>query len=486
VPAITTLSFDNTYAQLPPDFHEVVDPSPLPDPHLIALNPDAASLIDLDPALTPRDELAQYLGGGRRIPGAEPVAMLYAGHQFGVWVPQLGDGRAVLLGEVRGARGDKWDLHLKGSGPTRFARGGDGRAALRSVIREYLASEAMFGLGIPTTRALAIVGGNLLIQREAAEPAATLLRMAPSHVRFGSFEVLADRGRTELLQALADHVIAQHFPQHEGNYGAWFREVAVRTARMIALWQAVGFTHGVMNTDNMSILGLTLDYGPFGFLEEFEPGFVPNHSDHEGRYAFDQQPSVGLWNLQRLAEALLPLITREAAETALAAYRPAFEHHLGLRMRAKLGFTESRPEDASLVASLFSLLRASHADYTRFFRALGGFSTQTGDLPADLAAEVSDQAALREWLTAYRNRLVMERSRDAERQARMARVNPAYVLRNWLAERAIRKAVDERDYGEIERLRELLRFPFSDHPEAAEYSTSAPEWARRLAISCST
>jgi uncharacterized protein YdiU (UPF0061 family) len=486
VPAITLLPFDNSFAQLPPDFYEVVDPLPLPEPQLVALNPDAAALIDLDPALTPRDDLALYLSGARRIPGAEPVAMLYAGHQFGTWVPQLGDGRAVLLGEVRSSRGEKWDLHLKGSGPTRFARGGDGRSVLRSVIREYLASEALAGLGIPTTRALAIVRGSLQVQREVAEPSATLLRLAPSHVRFGSFEVLADRGRADLLGILADYVITQHYPQLEARYADWLREVVVRTARLVASWQAVGFTHGVMNTDNMSILGLTLDYGPFGFMEAFDPGFVPNHSDHEGRYAFDQQPSVGLWNLTRLAEALLPLVTRDEAEAALSAYQPALEHHLGLRIRAKLGFTESRPEDAGLVADLFTLLRTTRADYTRFFRALGTFEAQTGGPTAALRAEVADEAALTAWLESYRNRLVLERSRDAERQARMARVNPAFVLRAWLAEQAIRKAVDEGDYGEIERIRELLKYPYSDHPESAGDGSSAPEWARSLRISCSS
>lgn len=486
MPAITALAFDNTYAKLPPDFYEVVDPSPLVDPRLVAFNPDAAALIDLDAALTTRDELALYLSGGRRIPGAEPVAMLYAGHQFGVWVPQLGDGRAVLLGEVRNARGEKWDLHLKGGGPTRFARGGDGRAVLRSVIREYLGSEAMFGLGIPTTRALAIVGSSEQVRRERVEPAAALVRMAPSHVRFGTFEVLADRGQHELLRVLADHVIAQHYPQHEGNYPAWLRDVVVRTARLIASWQAVGFTHGVMNTDNMSILGVTLDYGPFGFMEDYEPGFVPNHSDHGGRYAFERQPAVALWNLARLAEALLPLMSRDEAQAAVAAFGPAFEHHLGLRMRAKLGLAESRPEDTGLVASLFALLQASRADHTRFFRALGEFSAQTGGAPAALRREVTDDAALADWLAAYRDRLVLERSRDAERQARMARANPAYVLRNWLAERAIRMAVDDGNPGEIERLRELLRFPFSERPDAVEYAASAPEWARSLTISCSS
>jgi len=486
VPLITALVFDNTYAQLPPDFYEVIDPSPLPDPYLVALNPDAAALIDFDPALATKSDLARYLSGGRRLPGSEPIAMLYAGHQFGVWVPELGDGRAFLLGEVRNRRGEKWDLHLKGGGPTRFARGGDGRSVLRSAIREYLACEALHGLGIPTTRALAIVDSGLPVQRETTERAATLLRLAPSHVRFGTFEVLAARGRTDLVRTLADYVIHQHHPTLEGRYAAWFREVTVRTARLVASWQAVGFTHGVMNTDNMSILGLTLDYGPYGFMEEFDPGFIPNHSDHEGRYAFDQQPAIGLWNLTQLSQALLSLMTREEAEEALAAYRPAFDHHLGLRMRAKLGFSESRPEDADLVGALYALLRANRADYTRFFRALARYSTQAGAAPEGLRTEVADQTALDAWLARYRDRLAMERSRDSERQARMARVNPIYVLRNWLAERAIRRAVEERGFEEIERVRGVLRFPFSEHAGCEDFVESAPEWARNLSISCSS
>jgi uncharacterized protein YdiU (UPF0061 family) len=486
MPAITALTFENTYAQLPPDFYEVIEPTPLLNPALVALNPDAAALIDLDPAPTTPQDLAAYLSGARRIPGAEPVAMLYAGHQFGVWVPELGDGRAFLLGEVRNRRGEKWDLHLKGGGPTRYARGGDGRCTLRSTIREYLGCEAMHGLGIPTTRALAIVGSDTIIQREGPERAATLLRLAPSHVRFGTFEALAARGRDDLVQRLADHVIEHHFPSLKGRYATWFKEVVIRTARLVASWQAVGFTHGVLNTDNMSILGLTLDYGPFGFLEEFDPRYVPNHSDTEGRYAFDQQPAIGLWNLSRLGEALTSLLTAEEIAAGLAAYRPSLEHHLGLRLRAKLGLAESRPEDAELVAALFDLLRQQRADYTRFFLALGSYDSQAGGSTAALRNEVQDRDALEAWLTRYRDRLAAERSRDAERQARMARVNPVYVLRTWIAERAIRRAVDQREYSEIERIRTLLRYPFAPQPGMEEYMQSAPDWARALTVSCSS
>jgi len=486
MPSLSSLSFDNTYARLSPEFYEVVDPTPLPDLVLAALNPDAAQLIDLDPALVTREDLASYFSGARRLPGAEPVAMLYAGHQFGVWVPELGDGRAFLLGEVKNRRGDRWDLHLKGGGPTRYSRGGDGRKVLRSAIREYLACEAMHGLGIPTTRALAIVTSEAMVRREVPERAATLLRLAPSHVRFGTFEALASRNRPDLVKVLADHVITPHFAGFEGRYAAWLRDIVVRTARLVASWQAIGFVHGVLNTDNMSILGLTLDYGPYAFLEEYDAGFIANHSDHEGRYAFDQQPAIGLWNLARLADALAALIPADEAAQALGAYGPAFAHHLGLRLRARLGLAEARPEDAVLVASLLGLLQAQRIDYARFFRALGTYSAQTGALTPALAAEVADPAALDAWLMQYRDRLAAERNRDEERQARMARVNPVYVLRNWLAERAIRRAVAERDYGEIERLRTLLKFPFSEHPGYEDYSSSAPDWARDLVVSCSS
>ena len=483
---ITSLRFDNTYARLAPELYDVVDPTPLVAPRVLALNPDAAGLIGLDLEASSRDDLAQYLSGARRIPGAEPIAMLYAGHQFGVWVPQLGDGRAILLAQTVNDRGDRWDLQLKGGGPTRYSRGGDGRAVLRSTIREYLASEAMHGLGIPTTRALSIVTSDTTVRREAIEPAATLIRLAPSHVRFGTFEVLTSRDRPDLLRALTNHVIELHAPAFKGRIAEWFRDVVIRTARLMASWQAVGFTHGVMNTDNMSILGLTLDYGPYGFMEAFDQAFTPNHSDHAGRYAFDQQPGVGLWNVVRLAEALVPLINQEEAQEAVDAYRPAFEQHLGLRLRAKLGFSESRPEDTNLIRDLFDLLQAQRADYTRFFRALALFSSQDGSAPLALREEVTDQAALDAWVGRYRDRLAAERSRDGERQARMARVNPVYVLRAWLAEQAIRRAEDDGDGGEIERLRLLLRYPYAEQPNSTEYTRSAPEWARDLVLSCSS
>src|SRR5678815_1998486 len=298
---LETLSFDNTYAQLPESFYARVNPTPFASPpYLVSFNPAAAELIDLDSDQAKRPEFAGLFGGSMLAPGMEPLAMLYSGHQFGVYVPQLGDGRAILLGEVKNDRDERWDLHLKGAGMTPFSRDGDGRAVLRSTIREYLCSEAMHRLGIPTTRALCIVGSDERVYREQIETAATLLRMAPTHVRFGTFEIFYYRQQHEHLKVLADYVIAQffaHLREADDKYARFFTEVVERTAKLIAQWQAVGWAHGVMNTDNMSILGLTLDYGPFGFMDDYDAGFICNHSDHNGRYAFNQQPYIGLWNL---------------------------------------------------------------------------------------------------------------------------------------------------------------------------------------------
>ncbi|HEU5219101.1 MAG TPA: YdiU family protein, partial [Gemmatimonadales bacterium] len=386
---LSDLPFDNSYARLPPAFYEVVDPTPLPDPYLVAFNPDAAALLDLDPAVVEDPELPLYLSGSKRIPGSEPIAEAYAGHQFGVWVPQLGDGRAFLLGQVRSGP-DSWDVHLKGGGRNRYSRFGDGRAVLRSVIREYLASEAMHGLGIPTSRALCIAGSDLPVQRETVESAATLIRLAPTHVRFGTFELFASRGEPGRVRELADYVIAQHLPELTGDPDRIRRLFGVatrRTAILMAQWIAAGFAHGVMNTDNMSILGFTLDYGPYGFLDDYDPDFICNHTDVDGRYGFGRQPGIGMWNCARLGEALLvadggPVPERPGApavsEVALAAwqeelesYWDAFTPEYARLMRAKLGLVTESDTDPALLRDLFALLRDGHADYTGFFRELG-------------------------------------------------------------------------------------------------------------------
>ncbi len=482
------LRFDNTYARLPAGFGARVHPSPFPDAKLVSVNPAALKLLDLTPEEAQRPEFVAAMGGAKPLPGMEPFAMVYAGHQFGVYVPRLGDGRALLLGEVRDAAGAKWDLHLKGGGPTPFSRGGDGRAVLRSTIREYLCGEAMHGLGIPTTRGLGILGSQAPVYREAVETGAMLVRMAPSHVRFGTFEFFHYTEQTEHVATLADHVITEHFPQlagQEGRYARFYTEVVERTARLIAQWQAVGFAHGVMNTDNMSILGLTLDYGPFGFLDDFEPGFICNHSDDRGRYAFDQQPRIGLWNLACLGEALLTLISEDEARAALATYQPAYNAHFMDRMRAKLGLRETRDEDRELVSDLFARMAEAHVDYTRFFRALGHFASADGADTRPVRDMFPAPEGFDAWAGRYRARLAAEGSVDAERHARMTRVNPKYVLRNWVAQEAISRA-EAGDFSLVDRLLGVLSDPFAEHPDAEPYAAAPPTWGRHLAVSCSS
>jgi uncharacterized protein YdiU (UPF0061 family) len=483
------IKFDNTYARLPEALYAKLNPTPFSEPpHLISFNPAAAELIDLDPGEAKRPEFAGVFGGSMLVPGMEPLAMLYSGHQFGVYVPQLGDGRAILLGEVRNDRGEKWDLHLKGAGRTPFSREGDGRAVLRSTIREYLCSEAMHGLGIPTTRALCIVGSNHKVYREQVETGAMLVRMAPSHVRFGSFEILSYRKQHEQLTVLADYVIAQHYPHLvdlSDKYARFFSEVVERTAKLIAQWQAVGWAHGVMNTDNMSIHGLTLDYGPFGFMDDYDPGFICNHSDHNGRYAFNQQPYIGLWNLSCLAQALLPLSEKEDLKAALDRYPSLCEGQYMELMRAKFGLMETKEEDVSLIQDLLALMQLHHVDYTSFFRALGLFQGGTDSLNEPLRDFFLDRESFDRWARRYKDRLREEGSRDADRFARMNQVNPKYVLRNYLAQTAIEKA-EKKDFSEIDRLLTLLHNPYSDQPGMEAYAVPPPNWGKHLSVSCSS
>jgi uncharacterized protein YdiU (UPF0061 family) len=486
---LETLSFDNTYGRLPESFYAKLNPTPFDSPpYLVHANRSAAELIDLDPEQLTRPEFTGLFGGSMLTPGMEPLAMLYSGHQFGVYVPQLGDGRAILLGEVRNERGEKWDLQLKGAGLTPFSRDGDGRAVLRSTIREYLCSEAMHGLGIPTTRALCIVGSDHKVYREQVETGAILVRMAPSHVRFGTFEIFYYRKQHEQLKILADYVIANHFPHlAEGSdkYARFFSEVVERTAKLIAQWQAVGWAHGVMNTDNMSIHGITLDYGPFGFMDDYDPGFICNHSDHNGRYAFNQQPYIGLWNLSCLAQALLPLAQKEDLKAALDRYTPLCEGQYMELMRAKFGLIETKEEDATLIQDLLALMHLHHVDYTIFFRALSLFQTGSASLNESLRDLFLDREAFDKWARCYEDRLREERSRDEDRLVHMNRVNPKYVLRNYLAQTAIEKA-QNKDYSEIDRLLTLLQNPYSDQPGMDAYAIPPPNWGKHLAVSCSS
>lgn len=487
--SLEMLALDNTYARLPQAFYARLNPTPFAaPPYLVHANSVAAELIDLDPEQCTRPEFADLFGGSALAPGMEPLAMLYSGHQFGVYVPQLGDGRAILLGEATNDRGERWDLHLKGAGLTPFSRDGDGRAVLRSTIREYLCCAAMQGLGIPTTQALCLVGSDDKVYREQIETGAMLVRMAPSHVRFGTFEVFYYRKQYEHLKTLADYVIAQHFPHLrdvDEKYARFFTEVVERTATLIAQWQAVGWAHGVMNTDNMSILGLTLDYGPYGFMDDYDAGFICNHSDHNGRYAFDQQPYIGLWNLSCLAQALLPLAEKEALKAGLDAYTPRFEQEYLRRMRDKFGLMTEKPEDDELIRDFLALLQDNHVDYTIVFRELGAFSSVEGASNGKLRDHFLDRARFDEWATRYRDRLRTEDSDDNERLIRMDRVNPKYVLRNYLAQTAIEKA-QQKDFSEIDRLFMLLQDPFTDQPGMEVYALPPPNWGKHLAVSCSS
>ena len=414
--------------------------------------------------------------------------MLYSGHQFGVYVPQLGDGRAILLGEVKNERGERWDLHLKGAGMTPFSRDGDGRSVLRSAIREYLCCEAMHGLGIPTTRALCLIGSQDKVYREQVETGATIVRMAASHVRFGTFEIFYYRKQHEHLQRLADYVIEMHFPelaQAADKYARFFAAVVERTAKLIAHWQAVGWSHGVLNTDNMSILGLTLDYGPYGFMDDYDPGFICNHSDYNGRYAFNQQPYIGLWNLSCLAQTLLPLAPKEELKPALDGYQTSVDRHYRDHMRAKLGLGEDRGEDEALLQELKSLMVGSRVDYTIFWRELGTFSSAAGAKNERLREHFLNPERFDVWAGQYRDRLQSEQSRDEERRERMDLVNPKYVLRNYLAQGAIEKA-QQKDYSEIDRLLTLLQHPYTEQAGMDSYAAAPPNWGKHLSVSCSS
>jgi len=487
---LEAIRFENTYARLPEVFYRRVKPTPLPAPYLVSFNAEAAALVGLDPAEALRPEFVEYFSGNRLLPASEPLAAIYAGHQFGTYVPQLGDGRAILLGEALDATGEgRWDVQLKGAGRTPFSRMGDGRAVLRSTIREYLCGEALHALGIPTTRALCIVGSPEPVIRETVETAAVLTRLAPTHVRFGTFELFHYRGQRDRVKELADYVIRQHYPhlsEDADKYLGLLREVVRRTARLIAQWQAVGFAHGVMNTDNMSVVGLTLDYGPFGFLDEYDAGFVCNHSDYGGRYAFDQQPGVGLWNLSCFAETLLPLMGRDPAVAALNEYAEIFSDAYAGVMRGKLGLETGRPEDAGLVAGLLKILQANGVDYTRFFRRLCDFETAEREGADDPLRDMFiDPAAFDAWARDYRARLSAEAGDDAARRGRMLHINPLYVLRNHLAQRAIERAQGG-DYAEVDTLLGILQKPFDEQPGREFYAEPPPEGTRRVVVSCSS
>jgi serine/tyrosine/threonine adenylyltransferase len=479
------LTWHNRFAQLGPDFFTALPPQPLPAPYWVGRSEAVARELGLQAAWLKSSELLEALSGNRALTGTQPLASVYSGHQFGVWAGQLGDGRALLLGETTTGL----EVQLKGAGRTPYSRGGDGRAVLRSSIREFLCSEAMHGLGIPTSRALCVTGSETPIYREEVETAAVVTRVAPSFIRFGHFEHFAYRNQLSQLRQLADYVIDRYYPacrtsgKFAGNpYAALLEAVSERTAEMVAHWQAVGFCHGVMNTDNMSILGLTIDYGPFQFLDGFNPAHICNHSDTQGRYAYQQQPNIAYWNLFCLGQALLPLIEeQELALAALESYKTIFPTALQTRMRAKLGLHQAEPQDLVLIETILQLLAQDKVDYTIFWRRLSHWVTGSQAEPVrDLFL---NRPGFDIWLLQYSERLtVVDKKLAADL---MLKTNPKFVLRNHLGEQAI-QAAKLKDFSGVHTLLALLENPFAEHPGFESYADFPPAWASSIEISCSS
>ena len=465
-----------------------VVPSRLDQPTKVSSNSLLATQLGIDPADLESQTMLDLVSGNFGTANIKPIALVYSGHQFGVWAGQLGDGRAMTLGElpVTGADGktELWDIQLKGAGPTPYSRFADGRAVLRSSIREYLCSEAMHGLGIASTRALCLLDSKTRIYREDVESGAIVCRVARSHIRFGSFEHFHYRNQPEGVAALADYVIDRHFPEWAAEHNRYlklFTQTVENTAKMIAQWQAVGFSHGVMNTDNMSILGDTLDYGPFGFLDSYNPNFICNHSDSHGRYSFKNQPSVGLWNLNALATSLMSLLSSDELIAVLKTYEPHYLTHYRALMAAKLGLLEYRDDDEQLLNSLLELLQKNAVDYSLFFRQLCTFSATD----QSVRDHFIDRDAFDLWAEQYLQRLVQQPLTDQQRCAKMLRTNPKYVLRNYMAQAAIEKA-QQGDYSEVNLLLRVLQNTFDEHPEAEKYAGLPPDWADHISVSCSS
>ncbi len=483
------LTWRNRFATLGTTFYTHLQPTPLPAPYWVGHSLAVARELGLDPAWLTSEDGAQAFTGNTALLGTQTLASVYSGHQFGQWAGQLGDGRAILLGEVVAPNGEGLEVQFKGAGRTPYSRMGDGRAVLRSSIREFLCSEAMHGLGIPTSRALCITGSDAPIRRETIETAAVVTRVAPSFIRFGHVEHFAARNQIEPLRQLADFVIDTYYPACRdavNPYAALLQAVSERTAHLVAAWQAVGFCHGVMNTDNMSILGLTIDYGPFQFLDAFDPGHICNHSDHEGRYAFNRQPNIAYWNLFCLAQALLPLIgEQDLALAALESYKTVFPRELLARMGAKLGLAQPAEADRALVEGVLKLLAEGRIDYTIFWRRLSHHAA--GQSPEPVRDLFADRAGFDAWALAWRERLAQAPHAMADSAGeRMLAVNPKYVLRNHLGELAIRQARNK-DYGGVSQLLALLHAPFDEHPDhEAAYAGFPPDWASSIEISCSS
>jgi uncharacterized protein YdiU (UPF0061 family) len=486
--------FQNTYAALPDGFFARVAPTPVAAPRLIKLNRPLAVRLGLDPDLLESPEGAEILAGKRLPDGAQPIAMAYAGHQFGHFVPQLGDGRAILLGEVIDIDGIRRDIQLKGSGPTPFSRRGDGRAALGPVLREYIVSEAMAALGIPTTRSLAATITGESVMRETVLPGAVLTRVASSHIRVGTFQYFAARGDTEGVRRLADHAIARHYPQAaqaERPYHALLEGVIARQAELVARWLQVGFIHGVMNTDNTSISGETIDYGPCAFMDHYDPAAVFSSIDEQGRYAYANQPRIALWNLTRLAECLLPLFSDdkdkaiEEAQSVLAEFPGKFTAAYQSGLRQKIGLFTARDGDEALVQDLLDAMAKNNADFTLTFRRLSA-AAEDAARDQDVRALFADPVAYDEWVVRWRQRTGGEPQTPAERAGVMRTVNPAFIPRNHRIEAVIQAAVARDDYAPFEELIAVLAKPYEEQPAFADYANPPEPHQRVLQTFCGT
>src|SRR5216683_6690691 len=489
-----SLPFDNSYARLPERFYARLPPTPVAAPRLIKLNTALAAELGLDAEALASPQGVAVLAGNSIAPGSEPIALAYAGHQFGNFVPQLGDGRAILLGEVIDADGVRRDIQLKGSGPTPFSRRGDGRAALGPVLREYIVSEAMFALGIPTTRSLAAVITGENVMRETMLPGAVLTRVASSHIRVGTFQFFAARGDTDGVRRLADHAIARHYPDAanaDRPYHALLEGVVARQADLVARWLLVGFIHGVMNTDNCSISGETIDYGPCAFMDEYDPAMVFSSIDEQGRYAYANQPRIALWNLTRFAECLLPLLSDqqdkaiEEAQLALSGFAETFNTAYQAGLRSKLGLFTARDEDQALAQDLLGAMARNQADFTLTFRRLSDAALDaSGD--AGVRQLFADPTAYDEWAGRWRQRTGDEPQYPAGRQTAMRAVNPGFIPRNHRVEAVIEAAVNRNDFAPFEELLTVLSKPYEDQPAFAGYAQAPEPDQRVLQTFCGT
>jgi len=476
---LNEIKLSNPYLSLPNECHDRVKPAPLNEPFLIHANEAVAEMLGIDKEELESEAFVDLVNGALQPEGSDPFAMCYAGHQFGFFVERLGDGRAINIGTLNGLH-----MQLKGAGQTKYSRSGDGRAVLRSSIREYLMSEAMYGLGIETTRALALLGSKHSVFRQEWEKGAIVLRVSPSWVRFGTFEYFAHKKKYKELEALADYAIAESYPHlvdEENKYYYFFAEVVGKTARLMAEWQAVGFNHGVMNTDNMSIAGLTIDYGPYAFLDDYDFNYICNHTDQYGRYSFGSQPNVGEWNLRALMVSLAPLVKTEALQKIMGHYSKFYtEHYLSL-MTGKLGLDTYSDEDLELIKHLLGVLQGLSVDYTLFFRTLSHYD---GERKEVLKLGLY-HTPMNDWLDAYDKRLELNSLSQEERQEKMLKTNPKYVLKNYMLQEAIDEA-EKGNYDLVDKLFKIAHDPYAEHVVLERWAGATPDEFKNNKLSCSS